>query len=188
MSEDRTQGLTYERLNLVSARNAANMCVSDGVPHMVLLSAAGSPWLNRRYVRAKRQAEVYLGRVGLQATVIRAPLVYVRGSARPLLYQLLTLAGQLPLLSWTVLGRVGPLPVDVLARGVARITLAADKTKTIYHARDIRKLVKRHELRQFIPLLAGILAPANAYRPEHPSDATVPNRSRLDSDNRERLS
>ena len=35
-------GLTFHQLNLVSARNAISMAVSDGVPYFVLLSAAAS--------------------------------------------------------------------------------------------------------------------------------------------------
>ena len=59
---DPAQGLTYHRLNVVSARNVANMCAGDGVSQMVLMSVVGAPWVSRGYVRAKREVEAYLER------------------------------------------------------------------------------------------------------------------------------
>src|SRR5579863_5091910 len=37
---DPKRGLTFRHLNFLSARNVAQMAVSDGVPHMLLLSAS----------------------------------------------------------------------------------------------------------------------------------------------------
>jgi len=134
---DPIQGLTHHRVNFVTARNVITMCVSDGVPHMILMSTINAPWMNNRYVRAKREAEEYLERVGVNGTIIRAPLVYMRGQRRPLFFELVTLLGRIPPLSWTRLGRIASLPVDVLARGVARIALEQDRPKTHYYARDL---------------------------------------------------
>ncbi len=39
------------------------------------------------------------------------------------------------------------MPVDMLARGTARITLENRHTKTIYYAPDLRRRNKRHEVR-----------------------------------------
>lgn len=147
MTADPAQGLSHHRLNFLSARNVANMCVSDGVPHMVLLSSVSAPWVNREYIRSKREAESYLRRVGLSSTIIRAPLTYVRGRPRPLFYQLMTLLGSIPPLSWFIFGRVAPMPVDMFARGVARIALEKSHDKTVYYARDLRKRNKRSDLR-----------------------------------------
>jgi len=147
MSADPAQGLTYHWLNFVSARNVANMCVGGGVPHMVLISSVAAPWVNRGYISAKREAEAYISRVGLRATIIRAPVAYVRGQRRPLFFQFMTAVGSIPPLSWTVLGRIAPIPVDVLARGVARITLDPRSSKTIFYARDLRKRNQPRELR-----------------------------------------
>ena len=86
MNTDRAQGLTYHYLNFISARNVANLCVSSGVNDMVLMSAARAPWMHRGYIAAKREAELYIERVGQRPTVIRAPLTYVRGAQRDLFW------------------------------------------------------------------------------------------------------
>jgi uncharacterized protein YbjT (DUF2867 family) len=166
MIADPAQGLNHHWLNFVSARNVANMCVSDGVPHMVLMSSATAPWINGHYLRAKREAEVYIERVGLKATVIRAPIVYVRGQPRHLFYLLMTLLGSTPIISWFGFGRVAPMPLDMLARGVARITLDANRSKTIYYARDLRKRNTAREARSARPSEPGESLPRQ--RAVHP--------------------
>lgn len=148
MTADPAQGLSHHRLNFLSARNVANMCVGDGVPRLVLMSSVASPWVNRSYIKSKREAENYLTRIGLKSSIIRAPIVYMRGHPRPLFYQLMTLLGSIPPISWFWFGRVAPMPIELLARGVARIALETDPDKTIYYARDLRKRVKRSEIRQ----------------------------------------
>jgi uncharacterized protein YbjT (DUF2867 family) len=147
MTDDPSRGLTFQRLNVTSARNVANMCVSDGVPHLVLMSAARAPWVNGRYVQAKREAEQYVRRVGLRASLVRAPLVYTRGTPRPLFYRLMTLLGSVPPLSWTSLGNIVPMPVDMMARGVARLAFDPPATQRIYRARDLRRLNTADERR-----------------------------------------
>ncbi|QPC84840.1 NAD(P)H-binding protein [Phototrophicus methaneseepsis] len=151
MTADPARGLTYHRLNFLSARNAANMCISDGVPHMVLLSAASAPWINRQYVKAKREAEAYLRRVGIQSSVIRAPLTYVRGQQRPLFYQAISTLGAIPIVNLFGLRYVAPIPLDLAARGIARIALSPTHTRTIYTAVDLRRLNKREELQGTLP-------------------------------------
>lgn len=147
MVADPARGLSYDTLNFVSARNVANMCVSGGVSRMVLLSAVAAPWVSRQYIRSKREAEQYITRVGLRPTIIRAPVAFVRGRRRGIFYRFLSLVGSVPPLSWTWLGRVAPLPVDVLARGVARIALDDQATKKIYYARELRRRNQPNELR-----------------------------------------
>lgn len=148
---DPAKGLSYNQLNFVSARNVANMCVSGGVQQMVLMSAARAPWVNNQYVKAKREAEQYLQRIGLKSTVIRAPVIYVRGQRRSPLFRLLTLLGTVPPTSWTGMAQIAPMPADVLARGVARITLDDGANKGLYYARDLRKRNTPHELRRSLP-------------------------------------
>jgi uncharacterized protein YbjT (DUF2867 family) len=155
MTADPTQGLNHHWLNFVSARNVANMCVSDGVPHMVLMSSARAPWINGNYLRAKREAEGYIERVGLKPTIIRAPLAYLRGKQRHPFYMLMTVLGSTPILSWFWFGRGAPMPVDILARGVARLTLETNRTKTIYYAPDLRKRNTAREARRAPPILPG---------------------------------
>lgn len=167
LSADPTQGLSHHRLNFVSARNVANMCISDGVPHIVLLSSVRAPWINRRYLTAKREAEAYVERVGLKFTIIRAPILYVRGRPRPLFFRLMTLLGSIPPVSWLGFNRFAPMPVDIMARGVARIVLDPQRSKTIYYAPDLRKRNTRQERRQMVMALREVRREGTEYRP-HP--------------------
>jgi NADH dehydrogenase len=163
MVADPAKGLSYDTLNFVSARNVANMCVNGGVPHMVLMSAVRAPWTKGGYIRSKREAEQYIARVGVRPTIVRAPVAYLRGGKRGLFYRFMTLIGTLPPLSWTVFGRIAPMPIDVLARGVARITLDERAVKPIFYASDLRKRNSSAELRRAIPLM-----PANLANPDAP--------------------
>ncbi len=137
--DEPSRGLSFERLNFVSARNVANMCVSDGVARMILISGASAPWISRAYIRSKRMAEEFMLRVGLEALVVRAPLLYVPGQRRPVFYRAVSLAGGLPPLCWLYPGRVAPLSIDVFARGVAGIAVDASAPARVYYARDLRR-------------------------------------------------
>lgn len=143
MVADPAQGLTYHRLNVVPARNVASMCVSDGVPHLILLSAARAPWVNRRYLRAKRDAEASTARMGIHVSVIRAPLMYLRGSDRAATLRLTTLLSQTPPLSWLGFGRMGAMPMDVLASGIAQIAQLPQPRTQVYYAPDLRRLSRQ---------------------------------------------
>ncbi len=147
LTADPAQGLSFHRLNFVSARNVANMCVSDGVERMILLSGVSAPWINRDYIRSKREAETYISRMGLQAAIIRAPLLYAPGASRPFFFRALSLLGALPPLSWLYLGRVAPMPVDRLARAVAKIATSPAEARRIYYARDLRQRDRRGRTR-----------------------------------------
>lgn len=166
MTADPIQGLTYQSSNFVSARNVANMCVSGGVSHMVLLSGVRALWVSGEYVAAKREAEDYMERVGLRATIIRAPIVYVRGTQRHIFYRLMTLFRVLPPFAWLGFRRIAPMPVDVLARGVARITLDPRANKTIYYAPDLRRRNTSRENRQGISFKPNEMG--QHLRPAHP--------------------
>lgn len=146
------QGLTYHRLNVVSARNAVNMCISDGVPRITLLSVAAAPWLKQDYIRSKREAEAYITRVGLESQIIRAPLLYERGIPRAMFYRLLWWLGVLPPIAQLGGQRVVPMPMDVFVRGVARLTLQPSQLKRLYYAPDLRRLNTREERRGLVPL------------------------------------
>ncbi len=146
MTADPARGLTFHRLNVISARNVANMCISDGVQRMVLMSSAWALWMSRQYIQTKREAESYLRRIGLPHTVIRAPLVYPRGLPRPLFFRLVGGLLGLPPLAWLGGRRVAPLPADVVARAVARIALAPT-VKPYYYAGDLLRLNSRDERR-----------------------------------------
>lgn len=151
MQADPARGLNHNWLNFVSARNVANMCVSDGCPRLVLLSCARAPWVNRGYVRAKRAAEDYCLRVGLETLVIRAPLTWVRGQRRQPFFWLMTLLGSIPPTTWLGFGRSAPLQFDIFARGVARIALNPAPGRQIYWRRDLRRRNSNREARHYTP-------------------------------------
>mgnify|MGYP001359701623 CR=1 FL=1 len=169
MTADAAHGLSFSYLNVVSARNVANMAVNGGAGRMVLLSAVAAPWVPRGYVRAKREAEQYLERIGLRATIIRAPVVYVRGSKRRLFYRALTGLGNFPLTGWMGFRALAPLPLDVVARGVARITVNPRTDKLIYAAKDLRSHNSARELRRGIAgerrVTGGPLPPTSTIQP-----------------------
>lgn len=166
MLADPSQGLTFHRLNFLSARNAANMCVSDGVPSFVFVSSARAPWVNGRYIQAKREAEAYVLRIGLKAVIVRAPVAYLRGPRREPFFQFMTLLGSIPPLSWLGLNRIAPMPLDILARGVARLALDRERTRTYYYAPDLRRRNTRHELRR--PVSLPPPPPDQSGRPANP--------------------
>ncbi|RMG89851.1 MAG: SDR family oxidoreductase [Chloroflexi bacterium] len=141
------QGLTHHRLNFLSARNVANMCITDGVPRMVLMSSARAPWISGAYIKAKREAETYMARVGLDGYTVRAPITYLRGQKRPLLYRIVSALGNTPIISWLGFRRIAPLPIDIIARGVARIALEPQPHKRVYYAGDLVRLNTRDERR-----------------------------------------
>ncbi len=149
LTADPAQGLTHQRLNFLSARNVINMCSSDGVPTCILMSTTRAPWLNRGYVHAKRDAEEYVGRVGVSALIVRAPLVYRRGAPRSLFWRLISGLRHVPILGWLLrLNHIAPMPVDVLARAVARAALNPRRVaKPILYAPDLRRMNTRDERR-----------------------------------------
>lgn len=180
---DPSKGLTHHRLNFFSARNIAAMCITDGVPEMILLSSAYAPWLSRSYIQSKREAERYMVRVGVRGTIIRAPLTYVRRQNRAPFFALMTLLGSVPPLSWSFMGRIAPMPVDVLARGVARVALRDNRDKRIYYARDLRRLNTSDELSRDLietPPSAPPPAPQSAPPADDEAPVTAPRRSPLD--------
>lgn len=149
------RGLTYDYLNVTSTRNIIRMAARDGVPHMIYLSAAWAPWLPGGYVESKRRAEGYLRQSGLAWTVVRAPLVYPRGQLRNPLLWLISAWGQVPLLGWP-LARWAPLPVDVMARGIAALALAGESSASqIVYGRQLRRLSKQHQRARAATFQAG---------------------------------
>ncbi|MHB8627851.1 MAG: NAD-dependent epimerase/dehydratase family protein [Aggregatilineales bacterium] len=126
---DPKRGLTFRHLNVLSTRNVAQMAVSDGVPHMLLLSAsARMPGVPAGYLESKREAEDYLRKTGLAWTIVRAPPLYAPGQRRNPLYALLTALHWLPLIGWP-LTPIAPMSVDVAARGIARLALGIELTQ-----------------------------------------------------------
>jgi nucleoside-diphosphate-sugar epimerase len=137
------RGLTFQQLNLVSARNVIGMAVGDGVPLFVFLSAASNPaGVSREYLRNKREAEDYLRTSGLAYTIVRAPMLFNRQQRGGGFFSTLSWIGALPFLR-VFSGRRAPLPVDVAARGIARLALQDTLPRSqIVYAGNLRRLAR----------------------------------------------
>lgn len=145
---DPARGLTYQQINLVSARNVISMAVSDGVLNCILLSAASLPgMLPGQYIFSKREAEEYLQNSGLQWSIVRAPLLYMPSVRRPIL-GLLSGMAVIPPFRWVV-GRYLPLSVDVAARGIAAVAqeMTIQEGRILY-ANDLRRLAHQNAPRR----------------------------------------
>ncbi len=146
------RGLTFHQINLVSARNTISMAVSDGVPYFVLLSAVGRPpGVSIEYIRSKREAEMYLRNSGLRWSIVRAPLLFDRTQRGGTFFTVLSQLGGLPLLR-VFFGRRAPLPVDIVARGIAQAALQPEtpaRDRMLY-AGDLRRMgrIKRQRRRK----------------------------------------
>jgi len=143
------RGLTFQQINLVSARNVIGMAVSDGVPYFVLLSAASNPpGVSAEYLRSKREAEEYLRNSGLHWSIVRAPVVFDRTQNGSFIFRMASRFGSLPLLR-VFLGRNAPLPVDLAGRGIARISLQPEIPQDrLYYAGALRRLGRLKRVRK----------------------------------------
>lgn len=135
------RGLTFQQLNLVSARNVIGMAVGDGVPYFVLLSAAGAPpGVSVEYLRNKREAEEYLRNSGLRYTIARAPIMFDRTQRGGAFFAALSRIGSLPVVR-VAFGRRMPLPVDIAGRGLAQAALVEEPPRgQVLYAPDLRRL------------------------------------------------
>jgi uncharacterized protein YbjT (DUF2867 family) len=126
---DPKRGVTFRTLNYDSARNVAQMAVSDGVSHFIFLSAAAAlPGVQAGYLDNKRDAEQYLQSTGLAWTILRAPPLYMPGMRRNPAYALLSVLRFLPPFSF-VAGNWSPLSADIAARAIARLAIDADPVR-----------------------------------------------------------
>lgn len=73
---------TYEQANVGATAAVVAACQRAGVPHLVLVSAIGANvHSTNRYRRSKGEGERIVERSGLNATIIRTPILLGRGSA-----------------------------------------------------------------------------------------------------------
>ena len=114
--ESRTS--TYERANVAATETAVEACRRSGVPHFVLVSALGagvdSP---NRYRRSKGEGERAVERSGLDATIIRTPILLGPGTAGAVALVRSATSGKAKLLGG---GRyvMRPLDLDDLSRAI----------------------------------------------------------------------
>ena len=139
---DPKRGLTYDHVNSVSARHVIAMAVSDGVPHVILLSTVVRPLeLPGAYVRSKRDAENYLKGTGIGWTIFRAPALYPTRSG-PLMPLISLFARVFPLGLLT--SKYAPLSADVAANGITGLALAAKRyDERFVYAGTIRREARR---------------------------------------------
>ncbi len=77
-----TRTATYEHANVAATDMAIEACRRAGVPHIVLISALGADVTSKnRYRRSKGAGEQAVERSGLDATIIRTPILLGPGSA-----------------------------------------------------------------------------------------------------------
>jgi uncharacterized protein YbjT (DUF2867 family) len=152
---DPVRGLTFRHLNYVSTRNVAQIAVSDGVPHFVLLSASVAPLgISGGYIESKRDAEEYLRTTGLTWTIVRAPALYAPGERRNPIYLFLSILGALPLLN-LMLAAYRPLAVNTAARGIASLALSGDSIHDrLIRPRELRRIGRAQERRLIPPVSA----------------------------------
>jgi uncharacterized protein YbjT (DUF2867 family) len=169
------RGLTYHQLNLVSARNAISMAVSDGVPYFILLStAANPPGASGEYLRSKREAEDYLRNSGLRYAVVRAPVLFDREQPGGAFFAFLSRIGALPFLR-VFFGRRAPLPVDIAAQGISRAALQIDLPRShVLYAGDLRRYgrLAMKEKRQPKPVKVPGFRPHADLSDDWPDDET----------------
>jgi NADH dehydrogenase len=67
---------TYEQANVAATQTAVDACRRAGVPHIVLVSALGADVrASNRYQRSKGEGERIVEQSGLDATIIRTPIL-----------------------------------------------------------------------------------------------------------------
>lgn len=168
------RGLTFQQLNLVSARNVISMAVSDGVPYFVLLSAISNPpGISVEYLRSKREAEEYLQNSGLRWAIIRAPVLFDRSQRGGTFFTMLSRVGSLPLLR-VFSGRRAPLPVDIAARGIAEVALQAEipRSRKVYAGVLRRSGRPKRDRRWFHPRLPKVKRQHNTLSAPYQEDET----------------
>jgi NADH dehydrogenase len=112
---------TYERANVAATETAVEACRRAGVPHLVLVSALGadvdSP---NRYRRSKGQSEHAVERSGLDATIIRTPILLGPGTAGAAAIVRSVMSGKARLLGGGEYV-MRPLDVDDLSRALLAV-------------------------------------------------------------------
>ena len=109
---------SYERANVAATQTAVDACRSAGVPHLVLVSALGADVHSpNRYRRSKGEGERLVERSGLDATIIRTPILLGPGTAGASAIVRSVTSGNVKLLGG---GRymMRPLDIDDLSRAI----------------------------------------------------------------------
>lgn len=113
ISEDRSRGLTFEKIQTETVRlgiEASKKGKVKWISHMSV--ASGIPGVDRRYVTTKRDAESLISQSGINYTIFRPGLVYGKGMLMSIANPLVILAK----LATLPFPRYAPVNVDKLAK------------------------------------------------------------------------
>src|SRR3954469_6333782 len=109
---------TYEQANVAATETAVAACRRAGVPHIVLISALGADQrASNRYRRSKGEGERIVERSGMDATIIRTPILLGPETAGAAAIVRSVIGGKVSLLGG---GRyiMRPLDVDDLSEAI----------------------------------------------------------------------
>lgn len=140
LNEEKSKGITHERVIWESARIAADEAEAAGVKKFVLISSAGGPpGVPDTYVHFKRKAEAYLEQKSFAHAILRPGMLY--GGSRPESIRLKKKMNML--LHVPVIGRkikpVRPLDVAQVAQ-TALLAAVNDEINGLLTIDDIERL------------------------------------------------
>lgn len=116
------RGETYERVDYGTTVALGQAARKVGAMHMVLLSSLGARPCRVPYLDWKWRTEEWVRHSGLEWTIIQSSLLIGRRWARKGITTVLKLAARTPFVhEWAE--DVKPMPVDVLARAMARVVM-----------------------------------------------------------------
>lgn len=140
LNEERSKGITHERMIWESARIAADEAEAAGIKKFVLISSAVTPpGVPDTYIEFKRKAEAYLAEKSFDHAILRPGMIY--GSTRP---ESLKLKRKMNMLMHVpVIGKkikpIRPLDVAVVAQ-TALLAAVNDEIKGLLTIDDIERV------------------------------------------------
>jgi NADH dehydrogenase len=125
IQEQRSRGLTFERLHVQATRNMLALARAVGIKRYVQMSALGTrPDARARYHRTKWEAEESVRASELDWTIFRPSIIFGRGDAFvSMLARMVKRAPVVPVLGGGSY-RLQPIPVEQVAEGFARVLRA----------------------------------------------------------------
>jgi len=131
--EQRSRGVTFDRLHTQATRNMVTLARAAGIKRYVQMSALGTrAEAPARYHQSKWQAEEAVRESDLDWTIFRPSIIFGRGDA--FVSVLASMIKRFPFVP--VLGsgryRLQPIPVEQVAEGVARALRAPGSVRQTY--------------------------------------------------------
>jgi uncharacterized protein YbjT (DUF2867 family) len=125
IQEQRSRGVTFDRLHAQATRNMLALARSAGIKRYVQMSALGTrPGARARYHQTKWEAEEAVRASNLDWTIFRPSIIFGRGDAFvSVLARMIKRAPVVPVLG-SGRYRLQPIPVEQVAEGFARVLRA----------------------------------------------------------------